>query len=377
MNILKKALGLAFVLGWAGTTIAADAPVSGQASGSLPPAAPAPVQVCSPVGNCCDNGSCAIDHDCCDHCVPGSGIIFGAEWHLIRPVINDNVAFTTTTSTATTSAKVSTPYQYNFESDPSIWMGYRSCDGLGFQVTWFHMNQNSDPVGSTINSTTGTSKPPVTVTLPFFTIFSSGLFLPISVASNGDIKMDIWDFDVTQRVEIGHLDLTFGGGIRYFHMAQDANTVLDLSADARVRTSAGTISATASNSFDGGGPTLILDGLRRFGSSGFGLYANARGGVLFGAQRENTFESYSPSLAAFFTVTHFSTTSDQESTIGFGEIELGIQWGQSNCSVSPFVRIGFEGREYWGIGNAILATSGNNSGNVGAYGFVASAGVGW
>ncbi len=46
-------------------------------------------------------------------------------------------------------------------------------------------------------------------------------------------------------------------------------------------------------------------------------------------------------------------------------------------SVCPFARLGFEGREYWGIGNASNSTAGTNSSAVGAYGLALSAGIGW
>jgi hypothetical protein len=47
--------------------------------------------------------------------------------------------------------------------------------------------------------------------------------------------------------------------------------------------------------------------------------------------------------------------------------------------VNPFVRLGFEGREYWGVGNAVnaLSSTEGNTSAVGAYGMTVAAGVGW
>jgi hypothetical protein len=383
MSILKQALGLAFVLGWAGATLAADAPAPGQASGSLPPST-SPAQIIPPTGACCDsgygNGCCGcLDRDNCgEDCVPGSGVIVGATWHILRPVINDNVAFRITTFSPTTEATVQQNFQYRFKSDPSIWLGYRSCDGLGFTVTWFHLDNSAETetTAETIGGNVEISPAFEAPGLGALAGIRPGTLIPFTF--NNDIKMDIWDFDVTQRVEVCHFDLTFGGGIRYMWIAQDYNlsSILPVVAFVNRVPQMATLTDTvgARNSFNGGGPTLILNGLRRFGCSGFGLYANSRLGVLFGPKHETIFaSSVIPGLASATT----TTTSDNESTIGFGEIELGAQWSQNMGSVSPFVRIGFEGREYWGIGNASNTASGNNSTNVGAYGVALSAGVGW
>jgi hypothetical protein len=374
MKTLKKALSYAFVLGWAGAALSADAPASGQGSGSLPPTTP-PAQG-APAGACCDTGcgngwlGCFSRDNCGDDCVPGSGVSFGATWHILRPVINDNAALTVTSFGVTTTATVSKNFQYGFKSDPSLWAGYRSCDGLGFSVTWFHMDNSSQTETATQTSTNNVAPP---AGLPFpvvFIVLPPGANVPITATN--DIKMDIWDFDVTQRVEVCHFDLTFGAGIRYMWIAQDYNFATSIPAFSYVHPAI-TIASGARNSFNGGGPTLILDGVRRFGCSGFGLYANSRAGVLFGPKHEAAATIVSgggpPAIA--------TANSDNESTIGLGEIELGVQWGRSMGSVSPFVRLGFEGREYWGIGNASNVFSGNNSTPVGAYGVALSAGVGW
>src|SRR5436305_1539300 len=93
---LKKMLSMAFVLGWAGTAMAADAPASGEGSGSgsgsLPPTPP-PGQVAAAPGGYCGNGGCCnnggwINQEGCDNGLDGTGIIIGGEWHILRPVIN-------------------------------------------------------------------------------------------------------------------------------------------------------------------------------------------------------------------------------------------------------------------------------------------------
>jgi hypothetical protein len=393
MKTLKKALSVAFILGWAGAALSADA--SGQGSGSLPPTTP-PAQAapaCSDIG--CGDGwlGCLNGDNCGDDCVPGSGVSVGATWHIIRPVISNNQAAIATTLTFTgtrTSSVVEHNFDYKFSSDPSIWVGYRSCDGLGFSVTWFHMDNSANGLGISLAQAAPTSGAVTIISTPAAQTelgmnvlrsfsFTSGAG-PVTFNAGNDIKMDIWDFDVTQKSQICCLDLTWGGGIRYFHIAQDYNSTATESSIIGV-VGVGIIPFTvtdnfnASSNFNGGGPTIVLNGLRHFGCSGFGLYGNARGGVLFGDKHDNAFEHF-VSTTTFIPSSNASVTSDSESTIGFLEIELGAQWGGRMGSVNPFVRLGFEGREYWGVGTA-LSAFGSNTNNVGAYGVALSAGVGW
>jgi hypothetical protein len=399
---LKVALGLVFVLGWAGATLAADAAGSGQSSGSVPPGACPCAQAAPSCGGCrdsgrgccdsgrascdsgrgcCDSGHDCIDQGCGDQGCQGDAIIFGGEWHVLRPVVNDNRAFVLSTANAigTVVANTQQNFQYKFESDPSLWVGYRTECGLGFQATWFHLDNNSNTNSITIPGT-GTSTLTFPTPVGFATFFEfPGSAVPFTF--NSDLKMDIWDFDVTQRVEICHLDLLVGGGIRYLHIGQDYTATAGVPRIPGVAGTPGTLTDSLSNRFDGGGPTIILDGLRRFGNSGFSLYGNARGGVLFGAKRESGTVVASSVVTSLILglggVQNGTATSDNETTIGFGEIELGVQWARRMGSVNPFVRLGFEGREYLGIGNAANAPTTSNSSAVGAYGLVTSAGIGW
>jgi hypothetical protein len=384
MLSLKKALGMAVVLGWAGLAISADPPASGKGSGSLPPTTtpptvPANSGGCCNLGGCSDN-SCGLDLGCDQGCQSGE-LIVGGQWHILRPVINDNRAFTLTTSNAVGSVlnTVQNNFNYPFETDPfSVWAGYRTACGLGFTVSWFHLDDSAPGINQTLSGA-GTSS----VTIPTgggsITIFEiPGLATPLTF--NSDIRMDIWDFDVTQKVDFKHFELIFGGGIRYMHIGQDYTASGSVPALGVVGTP-GTMTDHLGNSFDGGGPTIVLNGVRNFGCSGFGFYANSRAGVLFGAKRETGSVTATSVLTSLILglggVTSATVTSDNESTIGFGEIELGVQWARRMGNYLPFARAGFEGREYWGIGNAVNAASGSNSSAVGAYGIALAAGIGW
>jgi hypothetical protein len=348
---LKRALSIALVIGWASAALTAEPPALGAGSSSSE-LVPPPAATALP----CTDNHCCIDSAPCNDWCRQSGVILDGDWHLLRPVINDNRAISVDAAAAGVQTDVRS-FTYKFESDPSIRFGYRGECGLGFTVNWFHLNNSADPVNVKIGA-----GQVVQIFGPFgFAVGNPGT----AVSLNNDIKMDIWDFDATQESRLGCFDLTFGAGVRYMHIAQETNanvTVPGVGIPALV------VTTNTNTSFNGGGPSLILDGVRRFGNSGFGLYANARGGLLFGSKTEN---------GSTTLPTGTTTTSSQDGTFGFGEIQLGVQWSRRYCGWNPFARIGFEGREYWGIGNSVNALSGNNSSNVGAYGLAVTAGLGW
>jgi hypothetical protein len=313
-----------------------------------------------------------------------SGLVFGLEWHILRPVINDNVAFTATTTTGSTTSTVRGNFDYNFQSDPSIWLGFRTECGLGITVTWFHLDNTSQDASIAATAATGVGTAGVFIGGP------GGIIPPgssVLFTDHSEIKMDIWDFDLTEKTTVGRFDVTFGAGIRYMRLVQTASGIGNVPALTvnvpntnlpPLVTTPGTINANFSNSFSGTGPTIVLDGQRRIGCSAFSLYANTRGGVLFGAKHEDGSVSVSnPALAGLVTggVTNSATSSSNISTVGFAEIELGIEWSKHYRVFAPFVRLGFEARDYWGIGNAVLATTGNNSSLIGAYGIALTAGL--
>jgi hypothetical protein len=400
---LKKAFSLAVVLAWAGLAISADPPGSAKGSSTLPPTTTSPAAPatsggccsggcqsggCCNSGGCCDN-SCGVDLGCDQGCQNGD-VIIGGSWYILRPVVNDNRAFTLTTPSAgiTTVNTVQNNFNYPFETDPfSLWAGYRSACGLGFTVSWFHLDdgapgQSLSLGGAGLRTVTAPAPtiPGTTLAGGVLTIAEIfGLATPLTF--NSDIRMDIWDFDVTQKLDCKHFELIFGGGIRYMHIGQDYTATASIPAIPRVAGTPGSITDFLGNSYDGGGPTIVLNGVRNFGCSGFGLYANSRAGVLFGAKRETgsvTATSVVSSLVfGLGGLTDATATSDNESTIAFGEIEMGLQWARRMGRYLPFVRVGFEGREYWGIGNAVNATSGNNSSAVGLFGLSLASGVGW
>src|SRR5207248_3339482 len=191
---------------------------------------------------------------------------------------------------------------------------------------------------------------------------------------NNDLKIDSWDFDVTQAFRVCHLDVNAGAGIRYFHMAQDTSATRTATGLARGFVGAAAeVDSTSYNSF---GPTLLVEMRRHVGDRGIGVYANVRGGLLFGSRHDRVYALSQFGAAAAPAVFSGTIGSDQDATIGLSELEIGLEWKGHMGRVNPFARVGFEAREYFGIGNAENIFGGGN-GNVGAYGLALTSGIGF
>jgi hypothetical protein len=356
---LKRTFCLAVILSLTGAAMAADPTSSGSRDSS-----PAPV-IQSP--DSCSGPSCIDGGDC--HCAD-PGLQAGATWHILRPVINNNFAFVTISAPGTSVDQSTHNFRYKYDSGVSLWLGYTLDSGLGFRTTWFHLDADAKSIAFT-NPFAGV----ITQFVIAGSFVGSGA-APLAAGQadvfnlGNSIRINSWDFDVTQEAQLGRIDLNLGAGLRYVRITQEANI-------SRVRTGlpAGAVDTDSENdssSFNGWGPTFFVEARRSIGCYGFGLYANVRGGILFGTR---TIESLDTNTVGggrgvITSTSRFST--DEERTIGLAEIELGVEWHRKCGRFNPFARGGFEGREYTNVGNVF---GGGN--NVGAYGLALSAGVGF
>lgn len=210
-----------------------------------------------------------------------TGLQAGAALHILKPVINNNFAFTTVLASGGNFTNNSQNFKYDFDSAISLWLGYTTDSGLGFRATWFRLETDARGISLT-NAFAGAAATPF--------IFA-GTFVPFTgvplAAGQADvfnlsnrIKIDSWDLDVSQQLHICKFDLNVGMGLRYARITQDANI-------SRTRTglAGGAVNfenELDSNSYNGWGPTAFVEAKRRLGDTGLALYGNARGGVLLG-----------------------------------------------------------------------------------------------
>jgi hypothetical protein len=355
-------------------------------------------------GSPLDRG-CDEKMDCCDNGGGGNWhLIGGADFLYLRPQFNQNRAINTSfqkSTTTVTAPTVGTPttqnttnstqflgqdFSYDWNVSPRLWFGVENCDGLGARVRWFHYDEGANPAISP--PTLGTNNTSVnglttTVTTGFIQTFpASPLGIRIqtpAAAPNGpavgkdffvattSLFIDEWDFEVTQKAHICNLDVTFGGGIRYAYLQQTFNVFhpgVTISTGTEVVTSTTASDLVLSRqTFDGVGPMVSLEALRRLGCSNFSLYGSARGAILFGHGHEeaaslsrttNTQTIGTTGQVLSINTTNNTTTSDNArwDLLPILEVEVGAQWSREMGGANVFLRSGFVGQAYFGGGSA-------------------------
>ena len=67
-----------------------------------------------------------------------SGIMGGLSIYFVRPYINNNTAFTTTTGIGTATPQTSSEdFDWNYHVAPAAWLGWTSKCGAGFRARYF------------------------------------------------------------------------------------------------------------------------------------------------------------------------------------------------------------------------------------------------
>jgi hypothetical protein len=361
---------------------------------NAPSAAPTPQMVPLPA-----NGAAPVWHDAPDHGGNwfsdwgngdhgdgGSGghLDAGFEALIIRPYFVNNPALTTTVSTSpstttTLTSQGTSNFDYEYTVNPRIWLGYVMDCGLGFRVGWWRFDQasNSPTAVQTSPVATGTLVSVNPVPAPFgFNVtaptFTGDPGVPLALATTSDLRVDVWDFEATAAWHAGGFIVEGSAGVRYLHLEQSygafaAQGNIDAAGDTRNGT------VIFGHSFNGAGPTLALLGRHGLGDMGLGVYASARGAVLFGSSKSNGTELVTTTAPDGSNVetTGLQSHSDHLGVLGIGECEVGVEYSRKmGDSADVFLRAGIDGQIWIGGGSATTADS-----TFGFFGYTVTIGV--
>jgi hypothetical protein len=293
--------------------------------------------------------------------------------YLLRPVWETNPAFRIISTPApvpglTANNRVQREFDYDYEVAPMFFIGYEWNSGFGVRARWFSFdgsdtqshvnapNDNTDPANPLGLGVNGTAVDNATI------------------QAVSDLSLFAVDLEATKRVTNSCWGGWFlmAGGIRYVEIDQTYNY---LSVNPNGRTER----VLAQNSFSGIGPTVALECHRTFGCSGFGIYANARGSILFGESAES---------ATQIRVDHLGGLDDldtgrvsRDDVLPIGELEVGLEYGNYFGRCRVFGQVGFVGQVWWGAGNsanvdgALTGSGSDNHTNLGFLGLALRAGV--
>lgn len=342
-------------------------PVILQTNGSCSgPGCSGPGCISQACGDC--NSGC---NSCCNDCCESRGGIYAAiGFYYIRPHWEQNVAFFADSNTITnvggvvtqTRNSVAPQFDYGYDFAPRVILGYVNDSGFGGRISWWRFDQSANAalVQGPSTATTFTS-----VSLPgqFFNSNVLGAGQTFAYGISNDVSFDVWDLEASQQfLDNDCWQLTGAAGIRYVHLNQNYNgTVVQTGLPAGA---AYNYAVHSSNTFNGAGPTVFLEGTRRLGNGGLSLYGNGRVGVLFGDAYQNQYILENGGFLA--DVNQVADLNSRHDLVPFFEGEVGVQFqGQGGGNMTPFGRLGLVGQSWWGTGSATSVGADSNFGFLG------------
>lgn len=277
-------------------------------------------------------GGAAFWGQCC-----GGGWCGGFDYLLVTPRLSNDRAFQTLTATTTTQLSTQSlhdvNFQYDYDSDYHVFIGYkRDCEELRFG--FWHIQADDNEVGTASGNFAGGAGTQVQGfgTTPL-TVAGQSVF----AASH--ILMNMYDIDDLHKIEIpSNIDLNWFWGVRGvdYHRSYDALSPFE--------------TVNSDTTFAGVGPRVGVEGRRQIGCSHFSIYFAADVGVMLG-HFKNDGSDLQPGV--------LQNTLDQYSTDDMRKIEniemaLAISW-QPNCCTT--VTAGWLFEDFSNMGNSGVPTS--------------------
>lgn len=310
-----------------------------------------------------------------------TGLQGGAALYLLKPVFENNPAYTFTSAPALPAGSQSTvEFLWNYAAAPKVWLGWEPDDEIGVRGSWFYFDQGSPSRSTSMNDTDSFNG--VTIlpssSLPALSggaLYGVGAFagapsdLIVGVIDpgsgvdrltfNSGLSLVYGDIEATAKYAFRRATLDVSGGARFIHIAQNYAMRVDSTATIGGVLATETQSLGYGHNFNGAGPTLALLLSRPIGNSDFSLFASARGSILLGWSRQSF--SFSALLNdPTGTVTIPSPTSGVYNstayrTIPVAELELGGEYCRDIGDFRLLLRTGLVAQSYVGAGSASSA----------------------
>jgi hypothetical protein len=310
-----------------------------------------------------------------------SGVMGGGSIYILRPYINDNIAFITTTGIGTaTLVQQASDFDWNFHVAPAVWLGWSAECGVGFRARYFQFDQDSEPLSGVLSgdaaaSTVITAPAGLSPLLgtPPRGFQSPGVLLQGGagqdlLTARSSLKIQTIDGEATYAHEWCSFGTMFTIGGRWLQMRQNYAASLQ---NIPVAGTSEISTLDAGHNFHGGGPTASWTARWQIGRSGLAIFGTARGSFLIGHS----------SLNAIFTETiidpvngnqlNQATSESRENLVlPVGELEGGFEYSRTVGHARLFFRGAIVNHTYFDAG-----TAASRSGNLSLFGGQASIGV--
>ncbi|HZU36912.1 MAG TPA: Lpg1974 family pore-forming outer membrane protein [Gemmataceae bacterium] len=299
-----------------------------------------------------------------------SGLFAEAGVYVLHPYFSGNPAyFTTFANTSTTPGPTATTsinaeagrkeFDYGMSVSPWVSLGYEWDDGAKVRVRWWHFDEDANV--STVNTDASGGTSITSATAQGFTLHSPGPGLiagvgPDVLSFHSDLQLEVIDAEVARELRFHDWVVEVAGGARYVHLSEHYLGTLSNSGTTQALTITDSAELFSRHHFDGAGPTLALGVRWPCGNTGFSLYGNARGSLVFGSNEQDA------ALGSDVTRVGATTTTTREVSRSAGvsrsdllpilEMELGAEYRMDLGRVHPYLRAGLVGQTWFNAGNA-------------------------
>jgi hypothetical protein len=273
----------------------------------------------------------------------GEWTIAGGIYYM-QPVFDTNPAFVVNSAAGNITRQAT--FGHHLEVSPNVWLGYVSERGWGVRGRWFQYDHDTEA--------RYTAAPGESI-IGISNLTLGRLPVAGAVAASSSLTVNVVDFQATCSYESARWSHLLGFGVRYSYLNQDYRATL---ADAGTR-----IDLTSGHNFNGVGPSLSLESKFRIKESGFAIYGQAHGAILFGHGNELSTAVNNGVPQQF--------ARDEMRVLPVGELEVGAEYQRNVGKAKVFLQSGFVGQVWWGGGNASnLDALGLGSASHSNFGFV-------
>jgi hypothetical protein len=231
-------------------------------------------------------------------------------------------------------------FTHTLKAAPYAWLGYTGDQGFGVRLQWFQFNDGATAAG-TADGTVITG-----VVTPMIGGVGSVAMNPgDALAVSQTIALQVIDLEGTKAINFSRGSCLLSAGVRYAHLAQTYNSALTDIRSTLVET------LGEGHNFNGAGPTMGV--LGRFPIPyfpQFGIYARARGAVLFGQRHQDV-------QLIDFGVIQEQLLVTGHSVIPMSELEAGIDWNYNWGRSRFFLQTGVMAQTWFGAGNPAYSTA--------------------
>ncbi len=342
-------------------------------AGAQQPAGPVFEPISTPIVQFVDN------HQQPDTC--HSGIMGGGTIYILRPYINDNIAFTTLAGIGSANpVQTATDFDWNFHVAPAAWLGWSAKCGVGFRARYFLFDQDSEGLSGLLDAATAkttTISPPAGLSpllgAPPRGFQSPGVLLQggqgeDTLGVHSSLKIQTIDGEATFAHEWAHFGgmLTVGGRVLQMRQNYFASLV-----NVPVAGVSENSFLDAGHNFYGGGPTLSCAARWEVGRSGIAIFGSARGSLLIGRSKLNAvFTENIVDPVQGDQNNQANNESRENLVLPMGELEGGFEYSRALGRTRLFFRGAAVNHTYFDAGTAASRT-----GNLSLFGGQASIGV--